>query len=188
MAGGVAKPIGEFKDSMQLVETELFDKYNFKQLYFAAHPEGNRDIDPDGSSKNIDRALKWKQDLNNRTSSDIALTTQFCFDPKPVINWANDLAINGIDLPINIGVAGPAKLQTLIKFSIACGVGPSLKVLQKRAKDIKKLLLPFEPTDFLEDLAIYKCKNPRFGITNVHFFPLGGIKTTANWIRESVNN
>ena len=188
LAGGITKPIGNFKDSMQLVETGLFDKYNFKKLYFAGHPEGNKDIDPDGASTNIDRALKWKQDLNDRTSSDIALTTQFCFDPKPVIDWANDLANNGIDLPINIGVAGPAKLQTLIKFSIACGVGPSLKVLQKRAKDITKLLLPFEPTDFLEALAVHKQQNPQFGITNVHFFPLGGINATASWITEATNN
>ena len=188
LAGGIAKPIGRFKDSMQLVETGLFDKYNFKKLYFAGHPEGNKDIDPDGSSKNIDRALKWKQNLNNRTSLDIALTTQFCFDPKPVIDWANDLATNGIDLPINIGVAGPAKLQTLIKFSIACGVGPSLKVLQKRAKDIKKLLLPFQPTDFLEALAIHKHQNPQFGISSVHFFPLGGINATASWIADATKN
>lgn len=188
LAGGVVKPIGNFKDSMQLVETGLFDKYNFKKLYFAGHPEGNKDIDPDGSSKNIDRALKWKQDLNDRTSLEIALTTQFCFDPKPVIDWANDLATNGIDLPINIGVAGPAKLQTLIKFSIACGVGPSLKVLQKRAKDIKKLLLPFQPTDFLEALAIHKHQNPQFGISSVHFFPLGGINATASWIADATKN
>ena len=47
----------------------------------------------------------------------------------------------GITLPIHIGVAGPAKLQTLIKFAVACGVGPSLRVLQKRAMDVTKLVL-----------------------------------------------
>ena len=51
-----------------------------------------------------------------------------------------------------MGVAGPAKLQTLIKFAIACGVGPSLKVLQKRALDLTKLLLPYEPTEVLDAL------------------------------------
>jgi len=188
LAGGIAKPIGNFKDSMELAGTELFDKYDFKQLYFAGHPEGNKDIDPDGSSKNVDLALKWKQDLSQRTSVDIALTTQFCFDPEPVIDWANQLLDDGIDIPINIGVAGPAKLQTLIKFSIACGVGPSLKVLQKRAKDITKLLLPFEPTDFLETIANYKSHNSKFGITNIHFFPLGGIKASANWIKDVKSN
>ena len=185
LAGGVDKPHGIFENSMQLVETELFNKYNFKNLYFAGHPEGNKDIDPDGTEKNVNDALVWKQKLNERTDINLALTTQFCFDSKPVIKWANELNKNGINIPIHIGVAGPAKLQTLIKFSIACGVGASLKVLHKRAKDIKKLLLPFEPNEFLETLALHKKNNPDFNITNIHFFPLGGIKTTSNWIKNA---
>ena len=185
LAGGVDKPHGIFENSMQLVETELFNKYNFKNLYFAGHPEGNKDIDPDGTEKNVTDALVWKQKLNERTDINLALTTQFCFDSKPVIKWANELNKNGINIPIHIGVAGPAKLQTLIKFSIACGVGASLKVLHKRAKDIKKLLLPFEPNEFLETLALHKKNNPDFNITNIHFFPLGGIKTTSNWIKNA---
>ena len=185
LAGGVDKPYGIFENSMQLVETELFSKYNFKNLYFAGHPEGNKDIDPDGTEKNVNDALVWKQKMNERTDINLALTTQFCFDSKPVIKWANELNKNGINIPIHIGVAGPAKLQTLIKFSIACGVGASLKVLHKRAKDIKKLLLPFEPNEFLETLALHKKNNPDFNITNIHFFPLGGIKTTSNWIENA---
>ena len=186
LAGGVDKPHGIFENSMQLVETELFNKYNFKNLYFAGHPEGNKDIDPDGTKKNVNDALVWKQKMNERTDINLALTTQFCFDSKPVIKWANELNKNGINIPIHIGVAGPAKLQTLIKFSIACGVGASLKVLHKRAKDIKKLLLPFEPNEFLETLALHKKNNPDFNITNIHFFPLGGIKTTSNWIKNAM--
>ena len=186
LAGGVDKPHGIFENSMQLVETELFNKYNFKNLYFAGHPEGNKDIDPDGTEKNVTDALVWKQKLNERTDINLALTTQFCFDSKPVIKWANELNKNGINIPIHIGVAGPAKLQTLIKFSIACGVGASLKVLHKRAKDIKKLLLPFEPNEFLEALALHKENNLDFNITNIHFFPLGGIKTTSNWIKNAM--
>ena len=185
LAGGVDKPHGIFENSMQLVETELFSKYNFKNLYFAGHPEGNKDIDPDGTERNVNDALVWKQKLNERTDINLALTTQFCFDSKPVIKWADELNKNGINIPIHIGVAGPAKLQTLIKFSIACGVGASLKVLHKRAKDIKKLLLPFEPNEFLETLALHKKNNPDFNITNIHFFPLGGIKTTSNWIKNA---
>ena len=144
LAGAVDKPHGVFENSMQLVETELFEKYNFKNLHFAGHPEGNKDIDNDGSTKNVDEALLWKQKFNERSDIELAITTQFCFEAEPVIEWANSLINNGINIPIHIGVAGPAKLQTLIKFSMACGVGPSLKVLQKRAKDVKKLLLPFE--------------------------------------------
>ena len=188
LAGGVSKPHGDYENSMQLVETELFEKYNFKHLHFAGHPEGNKDIDSDGSIKNVDAALSWKQKFKERTDIALALTTQFCFEAEPVIEWANALTSKGIDIPIHIGVAGPAKLQTLIKFSIACGVGPSLRVLQKRAKDVKKLLLPFEPNEFLETLAEHKKTNPGFNITNVHFFPLGGINVNASWIKSATNN
>jgi len=188
LAGGVDKPHGVFENSMQLVETELFEKYNFKNLHFAGHPEGNKDIDNDGSTKNVDQALLWKQKFNERSDAELAITTQFCFEAEPVIEWANSLINNGINIPIHIGVAGPAKLQTLIKFSIACGVGPSLKVLQKRAKDVKKLLLPFDPNDFLETLAKHKKENPKFNISNIHFFPLGGINVNASWIKNVTNN
>jgi len=188
LAGGLSRPHGSFESSMQLVETELFEKYNFKHLHFAGHPEGNKDIDHDNSTKNVESALSWKQKFKERTDINLALTTQFCFEANPVIEWADSLVNNGIDIPVHIGVAGPAKLQTLIKFSIACGVGPSLRVLQKRAKDVKKLLLPFEPNDFLETLAEHKKANPNFNITNVHFFPLGGIDVNASWIKSATNN
>ena len=113
------------------------------------------------------------------------MATQFCFEAQPIIEWANNLKAAGIDIPIHIGIAGPAKLQTLIKFAIACGVGPSLKVLQKRAMDVSKLLLPYEPNEVLAELAAYKAANPEFNIEHVHFFPLGGIKTNATWVTEN---
>jgi methylenetetrahydrofolate reductase (NADPH) len=181
LAGGVAQPHGDFHSSMQLLETGLFDKAGFTRLHVAGHPEGNRDIDPDGSDRNVMEALRWKQKFAETTDADMALATQFCFEAKPVIAWADRLKAEGIDLPIHIGVAGPARLQTLVKFAVACGVGPSIKVLQKRAKDVTKLVLPFEPTEFLSELAAHKAAHPGFNIERVHFFPLGGIKTNAQW-------
>ncbi|MFA5538916.1 MAG: methylenetetrahydrofolate reductase [Gemmobacter sp.] len=182
LAGGISQPAGEFESSMQLIETGLFD--GFARLHVAGHPEGNRDIDPDGSDRAVMQALRWKQAFSERSDAKMAVVTQFCFEAAPVIAWADRLAAEGISLPIHIGVAGPAKLQTMIKFAIACGVGPSLRVLQKRAKDVTKLLLPFEPTAFLSDLAAHKARHPGFGIERVHIFPLGGIGTSAAWVRE----
>ncbi|MFK7764376.1 MAG: methylenetetrahydrofolate reductase [Roseobacter sp.] len=181
LAGGVTQPTGDFDSSMQLIETGLFDAAGFERLHVAGHPEGNRDIDPDGSFTNVSAALRWKNDFQSRTDAKMALVTQFAFEAKPIIKWVDSLATEGITLPVHIGIAGPAKLQTLIKFAIACGVGPSLKVLQKRAMDVTKLLLPYEPNEVLTELALHKAKHPEFNISNVHFFPLGGIKTNATW-------
>ncbi|MFD0858267.1 methylenetetrahydrofolate reductase [Roseovarius aquimarinus] len=185
LAGGVTEPHGEFDSSMQLLESGEFGKAGFKRLHVAGHPEGNRDIDPDGSMTNVSAALKWKQAFANSSDAEMALATQFAFEAGPIIEWADTLKANGIDLPIHIGIAGPAKLQTLIKFAIACGVGPSLKVLQKRAMDVTKLLLPYEPNEVIDALAAHKAANPDFNITNVHFFPLGGIKANATWAIEN---
>ncbi|MDQ1847979.1 methylenetetrahydrofolate reductase [Gemmobacter fulvus] len=182
LGGGVNTPAGEFDASMQLIETGLFD--GFERLHVAGHPEGNKDIDKDGGDRIVMQALKWKQAFAERSDAQMAIATQFCFEADPVIAWADRLAAEGIKLPIHIGVAGPAKLQTLIKFAIACGVGPSLRVLQKRAMDVTKLLMPYEPTEFVAALAAHKAKHPEFGIESVHFFPLGGIKTNATWATD----
>lgn len=185
LAGGLSQPVGTFESSMQLLETGLFDKAGFTRLHVAGHPEGNRDIDPDGSVKNVAEAIVWKQKFSERTDAKMALATQFSFDADPIIKWADGLKEAGIDLPIHIGIAGPAKLQTLIKFAIACGVGPSLKVLQKRAMDVTKLLLPYEPTDVIAKLAAHKAAHPDFNIEQVHFFPLGGVKANAEWATQN---
>ena len=181
LAGGVATPYGDFEDSMQLAATGLFDQAGFKRLHFAGHPEGNKDIDADGGRTAVNAALQWKNDFQTRTDAELALATQFAFDADPIIAWADALKEQGITIPVHIGIAGPAKLQTLIKFAIACGVGPSLKVLQKRAMDVTKLLLPYEPTDVVNALAKHKAADPDFNVSHVHFFPLGGIKTNAKW-------
>ena len=189
LAGGVTKPHGDFESSMELLESGLFDKAGFTRLHVAGHPEGNKDIDPDGTNLNVDAALQWKQKFSERSDAEMALATQFAFEAGPIIEWANAIKAAGVEIPIHIGIAGPAKLQTLIKFAIACGVGASLKVLQKRAMDVTKLLLPYEPTDVITQLAAHKAKNPDFNISHVHFFPLGGIKTNANWaIRNGGNS
>jgi len=181
LAGNPASQSGAFESSMQLLETGLFDAAGFQRLHVAGHPEGNRDIDPDGSDTNVMAALKWKQMFAERTDARMALATQFCFEAKPVIAWVDALTKAGIDLPVHIGIAGPARLQTLIKFAIACGVGPSMRVLQKRAMDVTKLVLPYEPTDIIRDLAAHKAANPDFNVEAVHIFPLGGITKSSEW-------
>ncbi|MCY4289859.1 MAG: methylenetetrahydrofolate reductase [Aestuariivita sp.] len=182
IAGGVSKPRGDFEDSMQLMQSGLFQRAGFRRLHVAGHPEGNRDIDLKGSYRATNSALKFKQDFAKINNISMAIVTQFAFDAQPIIDWSTFLQSEGISLPIHVGVAGPAKLQTLIKFAIACGVGNSLNVLQKRARDVSKLLTPLQPTDLLNDLARYRSQHPASKIENIHFFPLGGIAAASEWV------
>ncbi|MGI1661679.1 methylenetetrahydrofolate reductase [Palleronia sp. KMU-117] len=184
LAGGVANPVGDFESSMQLLESGLFDRAGFTRLHVAGHPEGNRDIDADGGDRSVMEALRWKQAFAERTDAEMAIVTQFAFEAAPVVAWGKRLRAEGIALPIHLGIAGPAKLQTLLKFAIACGVGPSLRVLQKRAMDVTKLVMPYEPTELVAELQAMKAADPDFPIAQLHLFPLGGIGATATWATE----
>lgn len=176
LAGGVAQPAGDFDSSMDLVETGLFDAAGFCDLSFAGHPEGSPDISPAA----LDAALGWKRAYAERTDAHVSLVTQFVFDAAPVIDWATRL-----DLPVHVGLAGPAKLQTLIRYGLSCGVGPSLKVLQRRAGDLGRLLRPFTPDDILTQIAAHLATAPDSPITGIHMFPLGGIAPCADWLRRA---
>lgn len=186
LAGGLSSPRGELESSLQLLETGLFGRYGFKRLNVAGHPEGNKDIDKDGTTRLVDRALKFKQAYSENSDAEMAIVTQFAFDAGSIIRWTERIAEAGVTLPIHLGVAGPTKLQTLIKFAISCGVGPSLSVLQRRAMDLSKLLVPYEPDEFLTEIANYKATHPQSLIDEIHVFPLGGIRASADWVNERV--
>jgi methylenetetrahydrofolate reductase (NADPH) len=185
LAGGPKTPVGAFDSSMQLLETGYFEAAGFDRLHVAGHPEGNRDIDPDGGTSAVDQALLWKQDYAARSGTKMAIVTQFAFEAAGVLAWERHLRALGVTLPVHLGVAGPAKLQTLLKFAIACGVGPSLSVLQKRARDVTKLLMPFEPDTLLADLAAGIAQDPDSLIAQIHLFPLGGIEASAGFAAKS---
>lgn len=187
LGGGQQQPTGSLDNSMQLLESGLFDRYGFTRLHIAGHPEGNRDIDKDGSTRSVDQALTWKQDFSSRTDASMAIVTQFAFDAGALTDWAERIQQAGITLPIHVGIAGPAKLQTLVQYALSCGVGPSLKVLQKRALDVTRLLVPYEPTEVVAGLADYKARNPESLIEQLHLFPLGGIKAAGEWVGRQEN-
>jgi len=188
LAGGLPEPRGTFDSAISLLETGLFEKYGFRRLHVAGHPEGNRDIDADGSTRNADAALRWKQEYAKRTGTEMAIVTQFMFDARPAIEWSERIRAAGITLPVHLGVAGPTRLQTLIKFALACGVGPSIQVLRKRAMDLTKLMLPYTPAEVLSGVANHLSSHPDSLIKQMHVFPLGGIVAAADWVREHRTN
>ena len=181
IAGARAEPAGPFDSAPQILETGLFEALGFTRLHVAGHPEGSRDIDPDGGTAATDAALLWKQDYARTSAADMAIVTQFAFSAAPVLAWQRRLRDLGVTLPVHLGVAGPTKLQTLLKYAVACGVGPSLSVLQKRARDLTALVRPFTPDRLLEEIAEGCRADPGCLISQIHLFPLGGIRAAAEY-------
>lgn len=184
IAGGNRSVAGPFASTMDVLETGLLDRHGFRRLHVAGHPEGNADIDPPGQTKNLDEALLSKREYAEHTDAKMAIATQFCFEVEPVLKWAARLVEIGVDLPVHVGLAGPAKIQTLIKYAVACGVGASLRVLRRRARDVSSLLRPHPPDDLLDALEAAKGRGDMQNFAGVHLFPFGGIRATADWARS----
>lgn len=185
VGGGRRQPVGALSSTMDLVETGHFDRLGFTHLHFAGHPEGSRDLDPQGGTQVADAALAWKQALAQRSDARLGLVTQFLFEAAPAIAWAERIARSGIGLPVRIGLAGPARLQSLIRFGLDCGIGPSLGVLQRRARDIRKLLVPVTPDAVIADLEAHRRAWPGTPIAGLHLFPFGGIEACTTWLAQA---
>lgn len=177
IGGAVPEPLGEFRDTMQLLATGIFDKHGIRRIGLAGHPEGSPDI-PDEA---IRQALAWKNDFAKRTGCEMYLVTQFCFEAAPIIKWDRAIQAEGNRLPVHIGVPGLATIKTLMAHAKACGIGPSMKFISRQAMNVAKLLTVSAPDGLVTDLAAYHARDPKCGIQGVHMYPLGGLKKTADW-------
>jgi len=177
IGGAVEKPLGEFSDTMQILETGLLDKYGVTKIGVAGHPEGSPDI----PEETIKQALRWKNDFARRTGAEIYLVTQFCFEPEPIIKWDRLIQAEGNILPVHIGIPGLATVKTLVAHAKACGIGPSMRVITRQAMNIAKLLSVAAPDKLVTALASYQANNRACGIRGVHVYPLGGLKKSADW-------
>lgn len=179
IGGGLDEPAGEFTSTMEVLETGLFDRYGVKHIGVAGHPEGT----PDFSVETAEEALRLKQAFAERSDADMRIVTQFGFDAAGFIRWADGLAEAGIDLPVHLGVAGPAKLTTLVKYAIMCGVGNSVNFIKKRAANVATMVKGFDPEEVVQPLERHINESGDTPIAQVHVFPFGGVKKSGQWLR-----
>jgi len=180
IGGGLEQQAGDFGSTMEVIDTGLFDRYGIKKMGVAGHPEGSPDFDDAAAEE----ALKLKKAFAERTGIEVRVVTQFGFDAAKIIQWTDGLAAAGIDLPVHLGVAGPAKLTTLVKFAAMCGVGNSLDFLKKRASAITALVSGFDPDEIVNPIEQHALANTTGAIKQIHVFPFGGIKKSTEWLQN----
>jgi len=180
IAGGIARPLGPYSDSLQILNSGLLEKYQIKKVGVAGHPEGSPDISKDKLANAITEKNYWAK------NSDIKayITTQFCFEVSSIITWEKNIRRDGNKLPIHIGIPGPATLNTLIKFATMSGIGPSIRVLTRQTKNLTKLVFTQDPFYIIEGIAFAKLQDPNCLVEQFHFYPFGGLNKTAAWIKR----
>ena len=177
IGGGVDQPVGGFDNSLQILETGLLQKHGIWRVGVAGHPEGSPDI----SQTEIAEALAAKNALAKREGLKMYIETQFCFEAPIVLEWEKTVRAAGNELPIRIGIPGPATVKTLFKFAQISGIGPSMRFISKQARNVAKLMTVQSPHLLLSDLAHGMSDDPGCLIEHFHFYPFGGFEKTANY-------
>jgi methylenetetrahydrofolate reductase (NADPH) len=179
IGGGLEKEAGEFDSTIKVLETGLFEKYGISHMGVAGHPEGS----PDFSDEIAMEALHQKQEFAQNSGIEMRIVTQFGFDAEKFTSWAERLSTQGIHLPVHLGVAGPAKITTLIKFAAMCGVGNSLSFLKKRGGAIMTMAAGFDPDEIVNPIEAFAQSPANTTIHQVHVFPFGGVKKSSEWLQ-----
>ena len=177
IGGDTAIPNAAFDSTLEVLQTGLFSKYGFREVGVAGHPEGSDAIGDERASA----ALRDKAAFAREADFAVRIVTQFGFDPHAATAWEQATSAEGIDLPVRVGMAGPASLRHLIRFAALCGVGASARMLMTRTGDTAKLLRTRAPDDQIAHIARHRQDEPFSRLGGVHFFAFGGVVKTANW-------
>ncbi len=182
LGGGAPQPVGKFDAALQLMETGVFQKAGITRIGIAGHPEGNPDITKIHGDDALLKALLAKSAWLRAEGIEGFIATQFLFEAGPLALWASHLREAGIDLPISVGVPGPATIKTLVKYAAMCGVGNSARFIRKQAMNITRLLSVSEPTEFVDQLATLHFDRPDLNIASPHLYPFGGFDKLFAWM------
>ena len=157
--GGSAQPIGDFHSSFQLLETGLFEGW---KIGIAGHPDGSPDI----SDSDLEKAMTDKKPYADY------IVTQWLLDAEPIVKF-----ISKQTLPVHVGITGPLKISSLLKFANIVGAKNSIDFLKSNVTKAVDLLKPRDPNDIIE-----KLKN---STKNFHIYTFGGLKETNKWLTEN---
>ncbi|HMM92888.1 hypothetical protein [Bradyrhizobium sp.] len=179
IAGDIAAARGPFKSTRDVAASGLLEAHGIASVSIAGHPEGHPYLElPDALN-----GLRSWHDWGRRTGTRVDVVTQFCFEITPILEWIGALDQAGIDLPVIVGLAGPATPATLTKFALRCGIGNSMRALRAQIGRFGRLLTDTGPDDVVRGLQSAPAAATA-DIAGFHLFPFGGLRKAADWLRD----
>ena len=169
VAGDPPEPQGPYFDTSALIATGAFERAGIKAIGVGGHPEGH----PNMTEQQCWDVLESKVRAIESRGMAPLVVTQFGFDPDAFLTWLKQLRMRGLDVPVRIGVPGPASIKALLRFAARCGVGASASVMKKYGISLTNLIGSAGPDKLVDAFA--KGLSGEHGRVRLHFYPFGGI-------------
>ncbi len=178
LGGDVDTVAGPYAEAAAVLGDDLLPACGIREVAFAGYPEGHPCID----TPHLDAALARKLALARGLGLGTSIVTQFAFAPGRITAYCANLARSAPDVPVYVGLAGPANPLTLMRYAQRCGVAASLRALQNLGTGAVKLVGHLDPHDILLGMANYCGARPACNVVGVHLFGFGGVVPTAQWM------
>jgi methylenetetrahydrofolate reductase (NADPH) len=176
IGGDPSSPHGPYPDALSIIRSGLLQEHGVRHVGISGYPEGHPAI----ADHALWGALADKQAELAAQGLTGSIITQFGFDVDAVLGWVRQVREIGIDLPVRVGVPGPAGVRRLMSFAARFGVGTSASIARKYGFSLANLMGTAGPDRFLRALAADYDPGVH-GDVKVHFYTFGGIKPTAEW-------
>jgi methylenetetrahydrofolate reductase (NADPH) len=178
IAGDASQAAGAFSATLDALRSGVLAAHGIDRVFVAGHPEGH----PQVADDELRRAERHKVAFAVAHDLELTFLTQFFFDAEPFLAWALRLRREGVQARLVAGLAGPARLTTLFKYAVRCGVGPSIRALGSRRTLLGKLAGERDPEPIVRAIARAAARG-ELGDVGIHLFSFGGLAHTCEWLR-----
>ena len=180
--GGDVEPVGPFNDAAALLGGGLLRDAGITEVALAAYPEGHPSIPSD----KLWSALSEKIGIAREQGIGTYVVSQFSFAPNRIVEMCGKLLRMHPDVPVYVGLPGPANPAKLIKFAQVCGVSASLRAMTAQGMGAVRLFTNTDPIDQLHAVAQHLVGGSTSNVVGVHVFTFGGIEPAARWMNKQI--
>lgn len=182
VAGDCKRPAGVFRDTLDVLDSGRLIEHGMVRVGITGYPEGHPLVDP----ALLEAALARKREYAVATGTVMWIVSQFAFEPETVIDWLDAALREDGAFLVRVGLAGPARLSTLMAFAARCGIGASASALIRRPGVLRLLNPRLAPDDVLHALGRHRIESPESSLSGIHLFTFGGLPQTSRWLRATV--
>lgn len=176
IGGDPRTPRGPFAQAIDVLRSDVFARYRLAAIGIGGYPDGHPVI----PTVELETALERKASTLAELGVDGEITTQVALDAHGVLDWVDSLRQRGIELPVRIGVPGPARAGALLGFATQFGTARSSSIegYAGRAVMAEELV----SADGFLDVLRARLDPQLHGAVTLHVFALGDAVATAHWV------
>lgn len=127
IAGHIPYAKGPFNDSLDLINSRVLKKYGIKEVAIAGHPSGHLNL----SITHLNEICIKKINAIIQGGMKPSIITQYELETASTLRWLESLRLQGIDVPVYIGMLGPADVSVFSNIVKHCDFNPSLELQEK---------------------------------------------------------